>query len=83
MTVSGLSIQSQFCIQMKIKVQGVLGIEEQEKEFPIVIRSPPCGKYLVDTEAIGNNERLGLCSREELPEFFQPLSLAGCNINAL
>ena len=50
-TVNGLSIQSSFAIQMRIKVQGVLGIEVSEKNFPVVIRSRSCGKYLVDTEA--------------------------------
>ncbi len=68
---------------MKIKVQGAFGIEESEKSFPIVIRSPACGKYLVDTEAIGNNERLGLCEKWELPKFLEPMTLAGCNISAL
>ena len=52
-TTYGLSIKSEFSLDVNIVVTDTLGETTHEKQFPIIIRSPKNGEFINDFDTLG------------------------------
>lgn len=53
LTVHGISIKSDFCIELQIVVADTLGETTHLQSFPITIRSKKSGEFINDLESLG------------------------------
>lgn len=84
-TVHGISIVSDFKIELAIVVNDLLGETTHERSFPFTIRSRKNGDFINDLDSLGaypvitSVNRIMDNLRPFLPEM--PISLPGCNFN--
>ncbi|CDW87434.1 UNKNOWN [Stylonychia lemnae] len=80
-SVYGLTIQSEFTLDVTIVVADKFSETAHEKKFPIIIRQPKNGDYLIDYGVLEapKQAQIGQKILERYNEFVDPFSLTGCN----
>ena len=82
-TVHGISIVSDFTIELAIVVNDVLGETIHEKSFPFTIRSRKNGDFINDLDSLGAFPVMSSVNKilEGIRGFYpeMPISLPGCN----
>lgn len=79
-SVHGLSVQSDFTVDVAITVTDTIGQTTHEQKFPLTIRSPKNGEFINDLDTLGGT----IFSPQNLTnkyEFIDPFALPGCNFN--
>lgn len=82
-TVHGISIVSDFSIELAIVVSDLLGETTHERSFPFTIRSRKNGDFINDLDSLGAYPVITSVNRilDNLKPFLPeiPISLPGCN----
>lgn len=80
-TTYGISVKSEFTIDVNIVVRDKLGETTHEKQFPIVVRSQKNGAFINDFDQLGtvreNTNPIGQIIDKYT--FLEPFVLPGCN----
>lgn len=84
-TVHGISIKSDFSIDLSIIVSDMLGDTSHSQSFPITIRSRKNGDYINDLDTMGAQPGSNSVNNilEKFSQFVnEPHPLPGCNFHA-
>jgi hypothetical protein len=84
-TVHGISIVSEFSIELAIVVNDLLGETIHEKSFPFTIRSRKNGDFINDLDSLGAFPVMSSVNKilDGIKAFYpeMPVSLPGCNFS--
>ena len=80
-SVNGISIHSEFSLDVAVTVEDTLGQNSHVKRFPLTIRAPKNGEFINDLDTIGATNQAPPNLMGDRFLFLNPFSLPGCNFN--